>query len=152
MWHARRIQRQAQTLLFIAICFYWVFALVRVSIVVKRHHDYGNSCKVKHLTGAGLWLQGCGPLSHGGTWHAGTRGAGEGAESSTSCSADNRKWTQCHHLCSLKHRRPQSQLPQWHSLQQGDSKATPPHSATPYEGHFLLTLQCLNTAGFNLKK
>jgi hypothetical protein len=28
--------------------------LVKVSIVVKRHHDQGNSCKGKHFIGAGL--------------------------------------------------------------------------------------------------
>jgi hypothetical protein len=31
--------------------------LVRVSIVVKRHHDRGNSYKGKYLTGAGLQFQ-----------------------------------------------------------------------------------------------
>jgi len=30
------------------------FSLLRASIAVKRHHDYSNSYKGKHLIGAGL--------------------------------------------------------------------------------------------------
>ena len=50
---------------------------------------------------------------HGGTWwHAGRRGAGEVAESSTSCKS-NRKWF--HSLgMAWAHMRPQSPPPQWH--------------------------------------
>ena len=61
--------------------------LVRVSIVVKRHHDQGNSYKGKHLVGAGLQFQRFRPLS---SWweawqHAGRHGArgAEGSEEET---------------------------------------------------------------------
>lgn len=40
-----------------------VRVLVRVSIAVKRYHDYGNFNKGGHLDGAGLQFQGFNPLS-----------------------------------------------------------------------------------------
>ena len=40
-----------------------VSVLVRVSIVVKRHCDQGNSYKEQHLIGAGLQFQRFNPLS-----------------------------------------------------------------------------------------
>jgi hypothetical protein len=57
-------------------------------IALKRHHNQGNSYKGQYLIGAGLQFQRFRPLS---SWqkawpHLGKHGAGEGAESSTSCS------------------------------------------------------------------
>jgi len=36
----------------------WLGGGLRVSIVVKRHHDHSNSYKGKHLIGAGLYILG----------------------------------------------------------------------------------------------
>ena len=48
------------------------FALVRVSTAVKRHHDYGNFVKGKHLTCDGLYIQSFSPLSSWQeAWYAG---------------------------------------------------------------------------------
>ena len=60
--------------------------LVQISIAVKSNHNQGNSHKGHHLVGAGLQLQSFSPLlSWWEPWRcAGRRGAGEGAESSTS--------------------------------------------------------------------
>jgi hypothetical protein len=60
--------------------------MVRVSMVVKKHHDHRSSYKSKHLIGAGLQFQRFSSLS---SWweawqSAGRHSAREGAESSTS--------------------------------------------------------------------
>jgi hypothetical protein len=62
-------------------------------MAVKRHHEYDNSYKRKHLIGAGLQFERFCPLS---TWwevwqHADRHGAGEVAESFTSESTGSRK-------------------------------------------------------------
>ena len=61
--------------------------LVRVSIVVKKHHDHGNSYKGKHLIEVLAYsLRGSAHCHCGEIWWLASRhGAGEGAESSTSC-------------------------------------------------------------------
>lgn len=46
--------------------------LVRVSIVMERHHDHGSSHKGKLLTGAGLQFRGFVHYQHGGE-HGGTQ-------------------------------------------------------------------------------
>ena len=60
---------------------------VRVSVAVKRHHDHDNCYKGKHSIGV-AWLQfrGSAHHHHGGAWQqSGRHGAGEVAESPTSC-------------------------------------------------------------------
>jgi hypothetical protein len=68
-----------------SIAFMMIFILhilVRVSVAVKRQHNFVNSYKEKHLIRAGLQFQGFSPLS---SWqHAGRHSAGGRAESSTS--------------------------------------------------------------------
>ena len=69
--------------------------LVRLFIVVKRHHNQGNSYKEQFLIGAGLQFQMFSPLSlRQEAWqHPGSHGAG-GAESSPSwpdCSQEKKK-------------------------------------------------------------
>jgi hypothetical protein len=55
-----------------------VFALVRVSIAMKRHHDHSNSYKGKQLIRAGFQFQRFSLLL---SWqHADRHGAREGAE------------------------------------------------------------------------
>ena len=45
--------------------FVWKIVLVRVPIIVKRHHGRGNSYKEKHLTGAHSQLRGLVSYHHG---------------------------------------------------------------------------------------
>jgi hypothetical protein len=60
---------------------------------LNKHPNQSNSYKGQHLIGAGLQVQRFSPLS---SWqeawqHPGRHGAGEGAESSTSCSEGKQK-------------------------------------------------------------
>ena len=59
--------------------------LVKFFIAVKRHHDHSHSYKGS-FTRTGLKFQRLSPLSSWweAWWHTGRRGAGEGAECSTS--------------------------------------------------------------------
>ena len=58
--------------------------LLRVSIAVKRHYDCGNYYKTFNWDG--LQFRGLVHYHHGGTWlNASKHGAGEVAESHTSC-------------------------------------------------------------------
>ena len=68
------------------------YCLSHHPIDVKRHHDYGNSYKGKHLIEAGLQFQRVSPLlSWQESWqHMGRHGAGQIAESSTSEFVDSR--------------------------------------------------------------
>jgi hypothetical protein len=78
----------------------------RVFIAVKKYCDHSHSYKGKNLIRAGLQFQRFSSLSSWweAWWHAGTHGAGEVAESSTSGSADSRKkeW----HWAWLKYLKP----------------------------------------------
>jgi len=63
-----------------------VRACLHYGFITVKRHDHGNSHKRKHLIGAGLWFQRFNSLlSWQEAWQcAGTHGAGEGAERSTS--------------------------------------------------------------------
>lgn len=63
--------------------------LVKVSIAMKRYHEHRVSSKGNYFIEAGLQFRSFSSLA---LWcHTGRLGAGEGAESSTSGLADNRK-------------------------------------------------------------
>jgi hypothetical protein len=71
------------------------YALVTVSIAVKRHLDQGNSCKEQYLIRASLQVQRFSPLS---SWqeawqHPGIHSSEEGAKSSISSSEGNQEKT-----------------------------------------------------------
>jgi len=95
-------------------------------VAMKRHRDNGNSYKGKHWVGAGLQFQRFSPLlPWQGAWrHAGSCGAGEGAESSTSQSAIIRQRLRHRALNIWDLKAP----PQWHTA---SNKATPPIVSLP---------------------
>ena len=65
-----------------------------MEISIKRHHDQGDSYKGQHLIGAGLKFHRFSLLSEQeACQHAGRHGAGEGAESSISCSKGTQEKT-----------------------------------------------------------
>lgn len=63
--------------------------LVKVSIAMKRHYEHRLSSKGNYFVGAGLQFRSFSSLAL--RCHTGRHGAGDGAESSTSGLADNRK-------------------------------------------------------------
>ena len=109
--------------------------LVSVCIAVKRHYVQGNSYK-EHFIGTGLQGQRFGPFL---SWqHSVRHGAGERAESSTSCSEGNQETTDIlrkleggslPYWVEPEHRRRLPKpAPQWYI---SSNKATP-NSVTPY--------------------
>lgn len=75
-----------------------VLVSVRVPIAVKRHHDHGNSYNGKRLTEAHSQSRGLVRYCHGRKQGCmkGRHSAEEVGETSTSCSAGNRKKSECH--------------------------------------------------------
>lgn len=101
----------------------FITVLFKVIIAMKRHHCHSNSNKDNHLIRACLQVQNFSPLSS--WWEArqciGRHGAKEGAESTTSWLAGNRK-RECR--CTW-----------WAHLQ--TSKPTPRNTLSPVISHLL---------------
>ena len=129
--------------------FHLYVVLVRVSIVGKRHHDHSNSYNEKTVNWGWLTVQRFSPSpSLPGAWQWTDRqGAGEGAKSSTSRSAGNRRERVSHWACP-EPLKPKSPAPVTHFLQLGhtySNKATCPNpfqnNATSYKPMWAIFIQ-----------